>query len=72
MEPASRWFSEWWEAALLVLMALVIMGIFFWLGAVTKKTCPDFSNQPDAQHWSDTHDRVLDRNKNGVACETLK
>lgn len=59
--------------AFLVIIVAIFLGLYL-LAFLTNphRTCSSFDTQIAAQRWSDSHNRVLDRNKNGVACESLK
>ncbi len=59
-----------------VLVSLIVfIGLgFLWLGLKyisPDKTCSSFITQLQAQQWSDSHNHVLDRNGDGIACNAL-
>ncbi len=60
-------------AWIIVFLVAATLGLFLVVNPkVSKRTCSTFFTQKDAQAWSDAHKRILDRDKDGTACEALK
>lgn len=65
-----------------IMLAFIAIGIAVFLlpkptpsaniSSDNHRTCNSFTIQHDAQIWSDTHNNILDRDHDGVACESLK
>lgn len=60
------------ELILISIVLLIIGGIVIWsINSQGIKRCSDFDNPLDAQEWSDKHSYILDRDRDGLACEDL-